>query len=90
MTTQTLPERLAYIEGYKMQTLPERLAAIQAAHGLNDDEAAQYLGVPIHTFRNWRTGRRTPAPVVLRLLDVLALVETFNPALHAQFIPAKG
>ena len=73
-----------------MSTISERIAALQTRHNMTDDQCAEYLGVPIHTLRNWRTGKRVPAAVVYKLLDVLALVETVSPSLHAHMVPAKG
>lgn len=59
-------------------------------HRLNLDEreAADYLGVPVFTLRKWTTGERQPGAAVLRLFDVLGMVEALAPALHASFLPA--
>jgi DNA-binding transcriptional regulator YiaG len=77
MTIETVP------------TIASRIAAIQERHGMTDEQCATYLGVPVHTLRNWRTGKRIPAAVVYHLLDVLGMVEALAPAIHAHFIPAK-
>ena len=55
---------------------------------LDDNQAADYLGVPVFTFRKWASGERQPSAAVLRLLDVLGTVEALAPALHAGFLPA--
>ena len=58
-------------------------------HRLNLDEprAAEYFGVPVFTLRKWTTGERQPGAAVMRLLDVLGMVEALAPALHASFLP---
>lgn len=71
-------------------TISDRIVQIQARLALDDGQCAGYLGVPVHTLINWRTGKRVPGAVVARLLDVLGLVEALNPALHAELLPAKG
>jgi hypothetical protein len=55
---------------------------------LDENQAADYLGVPVFTFRKWASGERQPSAAVLRLLDVLGTVEALAPALHAGFLPA--
>jgi hypothetical protein len=42
----------------------------------------------VFTVRKWRTGERVPAAVVVRLLDVLGLVETLAPEIHFHLLPA--
>lgn len=61
-------------------------------HRLNLDEAraADYLGVPVFTLRKWATGERQPGAAVLRLFDVLGMVEAMAPALHASFLPSES
>ena len=71
-------------------TIAERVAAIQTRLDMTDEQAADYLGVPLHTLRNWRTGKRIPAAVVHKLLDVLGMVEALAPSLHGALIPTKG
>ena len=60
-------------------------------HRLNLDEprAADYLGVPVFTLRKWATGERQPGAAVLRLFEVLGIVEAMAPALHASLLPPK-
>lgn len=48
---------------------------------------ADYLGVPIHTLRKWETGERGGSATLLRLLDVLGIVEALAPAIHESLIP---
>lgn len=61
-------------------------------HRLNLDEreAADYLGVPIYTLRKWESGERGSSAAVMRLLDVLGMVEALAPALHASFLPPES
>ena len=73
-----------------VNTISERVRAIQERHSMTDDQCADYLGVPVHTLRNWRTGKRVPAAVVYKLLDVLGTIEALAPSLHEHLIPAKG
>jgi DNA-binding transcriptional regulator YiaG len=55
---------------------------------LSDTQAADYLGVPVFTLRKWKTGERVPSAAVVRLLDVLGLVETLAPEIHFHLLPA--
>ena len=58
-------------------------------HRLNLDEreAAYYFGVPVFTLRKWCSGEREPGAAVLRLFDVLGMVEALAPGLHAALTP---
>ena len=71
-----------------MTTQSNAFAALMTRLGLDDSRAAAYLGVPVYTFRKWASGERTPSASVLRLLEVLGMVEAMAPALHAAFLPA--
>ena len=73
-----------------VSTISDRILAIQERHKMTDEQCAEYLGVPVHTLRNWRTGKRIPAAVVYKLLDVLGLIEAVNPHLHSALVPGKG
>lgn len=57
---------------------------------LTETQGADYLGVPVHTLRKWSAGTRTPSAVAVRLLDVLDLLETLAPALHAGLLPTPA
>lgn len=54
---------------------------------LDEHRAAQYLGVPVFTLRKWLDGTRVPSASVLRLVEVLGIVEALAPALHASLLP---
>ena len=58
-------------------------------HRLKLDEyrAADYFGVPVFTLRKWCSGEREPGAAVLRLFDVLGMVEALAPGLHAALTP---
>lgn len=57
---------------------------------LDENQTADYLGVPVFTLRKWAKGERSPSAAVLRLLDVLGTVEALAPALHAGFLPGES
>lgn len=67
----------------------ERLSALQARLGLSAQGMAQYLGVPLPTYRNWRDGHREPPAVAGRLLEVLGTVEALAPAIHDHLMPGR-
>lgn len=67
----------------------ERLSALQARLGLSAQGMAQYLGVPLPTWRNWRDGHREPPAVAGRLLEVLGTVEALAPAIHDHLMPGR-
>ncbi len=67
-----------------------RIRETVARLALDEPRAADYLGVPVFTFRKWASGERTPSAAVLRLLDVLGTIEALAPALHAAFLPTES
>ena len=54
---------------------------------LDEPRAAQYLGVPVYTLRKWIKGERTPSAAVLRLIEVLGVIEALAPAIHDALVP---
>jgi len=54
---------------------------------LTEGQAAAYFGVPVFTYRKWVNGERAPSAAVVRLIDVLGMVEAMAPGLHAALIP---
>lgn len=66
-----------------------RLAQTRSRLDLSPAELADYLGVPIYTLRKWESGERGSSAAVMRLLDVLGMVEALAPALHESFLPPK-
>ena len=64
--------------------------ALQTRLEFTDKQAADYLGVPVFTFKKWRDGLREPSAAVNRLLEVLGMLEAIAPAIHAAFLPAPA
>lgn len=54
---------------------------------LDEARAADYLGVPVYTLRKWVAGEREPSAAVIRLFDVLGMVEALAPAIHESLLP---
>jgi transcriptional regulator with XRE-family HTH domain len=71
-----------------MNKTPETLKNIKARLNLSDAGLADYLGVTVHAVRKWCAGTRAPESSALRLIDVLAIVETMAPDVHAVLVPA--
>ena len=69
---------------------PNQFTHLMHRLGLDEPSAADYLGVPVFTFRKWASGERQPSAAVLRLLDVLGTIEALAPALHAGFLPGES
>lgn len=61
------------------RNVPEILAAWEAAHGWSGAEAARQLRVPYMTYRDWRTGRRSPPEGPIRRLMTLIDAATLRP-----------
>lgn len=66
-----------------------RIAALRNRLNLTNTQAADYLGISVHTYIKWQSGERTPPAVAMRLLDVMGSLETIAPAIHDYFLP-KG
>ena len=54
---------------------------------LTEAQAAAYFAVPVYTFRKWLSGERAPSASVLRLVEVMGMVEALAPGLHAALLP---
>jgi DNA-binding transcriptional regulator YiaG len=54
---------------------------------LTDNQAANYLGVPVHTLRKWLTGERKPGAATHKLIEILGMLEALAPALHESLLP---
>lgn len=61
--------------------------ALRARLNLTLPAMADYLGVPVYTYRKWETGEREPSSATLRLLDVLGTIEALAPSIHAALLP---
>ena len=66
---------------YRMETR-ERLKGIMRRQGLSKKGLADYLGVPEQTCFKWITGERLPSAAVIRLIDVLEMIEMLAPDIH--------
>ena len=53
---------------------------------LTDNQAADYLGVPVHTLRKWLSGEREPGAATHRLIEVLGMIEALTPAIHQSLL----
>lgn len=62
-------------------------AALRDRLGFTIDQASEYLGVPVPTYKKWESGEREPSASVLRLVHVLGFMEAMAPALHEALIP---
>jgi hypothetical protein len=65
-----------------------RVRDTMARLSLDEPRAAAYLGVPVFTVRKWISGEREPNAAVVRLFDVLGMVEALAPALHDSLMPS--
>lgn len=63
-----------------------RLTDTMNRHNMDQHAMARYLGVPLSTLRKWLYGERTPGGATIRLLEVLAMLETLAPTLHDSLI----
>lgn len=68
-------------------TLENPFTRMAQRMGLSETRAAGLLGVPVHTYRKWASGQRTPSASAYRVLDLLALMETLAPDLLAALVP---
>ncbi|MHB1956104.1 MAG: helix-turn-helix domain-containing protein [Sulfobacillus sp.] len=71
----------------KTITLTEQIDGLIQRHQMSDAQAAEYLGVPISTIRNWRYGRREPSASAKRLVEILLMLETLAPGIHDSLVP---
>jgi DNA-binding transcriptional regulator YiaG len=65
----------------------ERIKSTIERLQLTDNQAADYLGVPVFTLRKWLTGEREPGAATYRLVEVLGMLEALAPALHESLLP---
>ena len=75
----------------RVRALPEtdttrRLTETRARLGFTQPRMADYLGVPVATYQSWEMGLREPSAAVMRLLDVLGIVEALAPGVHAELV----
>lgn len=66
-----------------------RIVALMERHHWTQAQVAAYLGTPAGTLGNWLQGTRKPPLSMVRLLDVLGIIETLAPPIHAAMMPKK-
>lgn len=67
--------------------MKDELRALKNRLGLSNSGMARYLGVPKSTFLNWLSGLRQPDAAVIRLVEVMGIIEEWNPELHDLLLP---
>ena len=65
----------------------EQLTQLADRLGLNNHAMAVYLGVHVTTYDKWCKGTRAPNACLIRLLDVLAMIELLAPGIHETLLP---
>ena len=73
-----------------MTTKPPKnavLVDLMARLSLTEGQAAAYFGVPVFTFRKWANGERALNAAVLRLIEIMGLIEAVSPGLHSALLP---
>ena len=73
-----------------MTTKPPKnavLVDLMARLSLTEGQAAAYFGVPVFTFRKWANGERGLSAAVLRLIEVMGIIEAVSPGIHDVFLP---
>ena len=65
----------------------EQMKQMLTRLNLTEEQGAEYLGVPVHTFKKWLTGQRKPSASAVRLAEVLETIEVLAPALNNNFLP---
>jgi DNA-binding transcriptional regulator YiaG len=73
-----------------MTDFKDRLKATKARLNLSNADMAKYLGVPTNTYHQWLNGARVPGSSTMRLLEVLEIIEGWDPALHELLIAQKS
>lgn len=86
MTTDTKPSGRPRTRDLPDTDITRRLLGTRQRLGLSQPRMASYLGVSIPVYQSWETGLRDPSASVLRLLDVLGLVEALAPGVHAELM----
>lgn len=72
-----------------MTEFKDTLKATKDRLHLSNSEMARYLGVPLNTYHQWLNGSRNPGSSTVKLLEVLEIVEQWDPKLHELLVPKK-
>ena len=73
-----------------MTTKPPKnavLVDLMARLSLTEAQAAAYFGVPVFTYRKWVNGERALNAAVVRLIEIMGMVEALAPSLHTALLP---
>lgn len=57
------------------------LHGLMQRQGMSQAELAIWLGVPISSLRKWLNGERQPSQATVRLVEIMAALETIAPDL---------
>ena len=52
------------------RSVSRRLKALREQYGYTQVGAAERFGIPVDTWRSWESGRRCPAPYMMRLMEL--------------------
>lgn len=74
---------------YPVTSFANRVRETMTRLELNEKETAEYLAIPLFTLRKWIRGEREPSAAVIRLFDVLGMIESMAPAVHECFLPPE-
>ena len=64
----------------------DKIKLTMSHHHLSQAMMARYLGVPKSTLIKWLHGERAPGASTDRLIELLALLETIAPGIHAHVL----
>lgn len=67
----------------------KKIKAIALKYNMDQTQMALYLGVPKPTLVQWFQGNRKPSSSVARLIEVMGILETLAPAIHAALLPKQ-
>ncbi len=67
--------------------MKQQLEQMLTRLNLSEEQGAEYLGVPVYTFKKWLTDQRKPSASAIRLVEVLATIEVLSPDLNNNFLP---
>lgn len=62
------------------------LKDMQVRLKLSEKGMANYLGVPVHTYRKWINGTRTPNASAVHLIELLGILEALAPNIVSNLI----
>ena len=63
------------------------LKTFRLACQFEQEQMAEYLGTTVVSIANWENGRRAMPATAVRLLQVLSMLMTLAPDIHATLLP---